>query len=215
MSCSIYRLAPKSRASCPPGAVTLAGRTKAQTYACVWPRARARARATAPDAPPPPARSDIEAMLAKFLAKYPLDAVGRMATLYSFLHANFPRMNFVGFYVVPAAGAAELTVGPYQGEVLACGTIAFGKGVCGTAAAAGAPQLVADVAAIENYIACDDETKSELVLPVFGRNYHNEPEAPAGAPRKLIGVLDIDGDVVGAFDDADVAALTRILGTLF
>ena len=155
-------------------------------------------------------------MLAKFLAKYPLDAVGRMATLNSFLHANFPRMNFVGFYVVPAAGAAELTIGPYQGEVLACGTIAFGKGVCGTAAAARAPQLVPDVVAIENYIACDDETKSELVMPVFGRALYNEA-APAdpSAPKRLIAVLDIDFDVVGAPDATDVECLERILASLF
>jgi L-methionine (R)-S-oxide reductase len=141
MACSIYRLAPKSRSAAAredPHALTLAGRSKAQTYA------------------------DIEAMLDKFLAKYPLDTVGRMATLNSFLFANFPRMNFVGFYVVTAPGAT-LAVGPYQGEVLACGTIAFGKGVCGTAAATGTTQIVPDVSAVENYIACDDETKSECV----------------------------------------------------
>jgi L-methionine (R)-S-oxide reductase len=134
MACSVFRLAPRSRVALSrddPTATTLAGRTKSETYA------------------------DIDKMLAKFLAKYPLDVTGRMATLNSFLYANFPRMNFVGFYVVTTPGE-KLAVGPYQGEVLACGHIDFGKGVCGTAAASGVTQIVRDVAAIENYIACDD-----------------------------------------------------------
>ncbi len=195
MSCSIYRLSPKSRtatARSDPTALTLAGRTKEETYA------------------------DIESMLDKFLHKYKLDVVGRMATLNSFLHANFPRMNFVGFYCVSQVGA-ELAVGPYQGEVLACGTIAFGKGVCGTAAATGETQIVHDVSAVENYIACDDDTKSEIVLPVYGSCYHNEIPAADGSAgaKKLIAVLDIDGDMIGAFDTVDDIALTRILAKLF
>jgi putative methionine-R-sulfoxide reductase with GAF domain len=135
MSCSIYRLAPKSRtASLRDGSdaarpLTLCGRTKAETYAA------------------------ISAALDKFLTKYPVDLAGRMATLNSFLYANFPRMNFVGFYTVKTPGA-ELQIGPYQGEVLACGTIAFGKGVCGTVAASGTTAVIPDVRAVENYIAC-------------------------------------------------------------
>ncbi len=52
-------------------------------------------------------------------------------------------------------------------------------------------------------------------MPVYGRNYHNEREAAADAPRKLIGVLDIDGDAVGAFDEVDAAALEKLLARLF
>ncbi len=135
MACSVYRLAPKSRAAAIRDGSdaaqphTLCGRTKAATYAA------------------------ITAALEKFLAKYPtLDLTGRMATLNSFLFANFPRMNFCGFYTVAEPGAA-LQVGPYQGEVLACGAIAFGKGVCGTVAASGVTAVVRDVRELENYIA--------------------------------------------------------------
>jgi L-methionine (R)-S-oxide reductase len=210
MSCSIYRLAPKSRlalqreshASGTPVPLTLAGRTKGETYA------------------------EIDKALGKFLAKYPLDITGRMATLNSFLFGNFPRMNFVGFYTVRAPGAL-LQVGPYQGEMLACGTIAWGKGVCGTAAAQGATQIVTDVRAVENYIACDEDTLSEIVLPVFGTRYHSEDSEAAAAgtgagaggaggaaappPKKLIAVLDIDGDAVGAFDEEDAKCLAALL----
>ena len=166
--------------------LTIGGRTKAQTYA------------------------EIDKGLGAFLAKYPLDVVGRMATLNSYLFGNFPRMNFVGFYTVRTPGEL-LQIGPYQGEMLACGTIAWGKGVCGTAAAAGATQIVQDVRTVENYIACDEDTLSEIVLPVFGTAYHSEPPAPAGAPKKLIAVLDIDGDCAGAFDEEDAAHLAQLL----
>ena len=228
MSCSIFRLAPKSRAaSLRDGSDaarphTLCGRTKSETYAAIG------------------------AALEKFIAKYPVDLTGRMATLNSFLYANFPRMNFVGFYTVKTPGA-ELQVGPYQGEVLACGTIAFGKGVCGTVAASGATAVIPDVRAVENYIACafgweagrarfftarrppkdarhplasqrhprtqpagDEETLSEIVVPVFGGAYHNEPPAAPDAPKKLIAVLDIDGDAVGAFDEEDARELAAL-----
>jgi L-methionine (R)-S-oxide reductase len=212
MACSIYRLGPKSRlaqqreshAAGTPVPLTLAGRTKAQTYA------------------------EIDAALGKFLAKYPLDLTGRMATLNSFLFGNFPRMNFVGFYTVRTPGEA-LQVGPYQGEMLACGGIAWGKGVCGTAAAQGATQIVADVRAVENYIACDEDTLSEIVVPVYSARYHSEgggavggsggeagAEAGAAAPaKKLIAVLDIDGDAVGAFDAEDAACLEALLAKYF
>ena len=203
MSCSTFRLAPKSRVALSRAAAsaeavphTLAGRSKSETYA------------------------EISRMLDKFLAKYPVDTVGRMATINSFLHANFPRMNFVGFYTVLEPGVS-LQVGPYQGEVLACGTIEWGKGVCGTAASTGKTQLVHDVHAIENYIACDEETMAEVVVPVFSSCYHNEKpgsaggEGTAGQQKKLIAVLDIDGDAVGAFDAEDVACLEALCARFF
>lgn len=194
MACSVYKLAPKSRVVIQREAfaagvevpLTIEGRSKAETYAA------------------------IDRMLGKFLAAYPLDLTGRMATLNSFLYANFPRMNFCGFYTTRVAGEL-LQIGPYMGDMLACGTIAWGKGVCGTAAASGTTQIVRDVRAVENYIACDEETLSEIVVPVYARAYHNEPPAPEGAPKKLIAVLDIDGDALGAFDEEDAAQLQALL----
>lgn len=129
----------------------------------------------------------------------------------------------MGFYTVSKPGES-LQIGPYQGAVLACGTIAFGKGVCGTAAASGVTQVVPDVTKIENYIACDEETKSEIVVPVYGYNYHNEPDvaAPAatasssGTPvSKLIAVLDIDSEQLAAFDDTDAQYLEKLCAQLF
>jgi L-methionine (R)-S-oxide reductase len=120
----------------------------------------------------------------------------------------------VGFYTVRDPGA-WLQIGPYQGRVLATALIAFGRGVCGTAAAEAATQIVEDVGVCANYIPCDDVTRSEIVVPVFGRNYHCEAEAPEGAPRKLIAVLDIDSERLAAFDGVDREHLERILAAYF
>src|SRR5581483_11993790 len=68
----------------------------------------------------------------------------RMATVASMLAASFEDYFWTGFYVVDPAKGDELVVGPYQGT-LGCLRIAFGRGVCGTAAASGQTQVVADV----------------------------------------------------------------------
>ena len=114
-------------------------------------------------------------------------------------------MWFVGFYTTKADGS-ELQIGPYQGALLACGTISFGAGVCGTAAATGLTQVVDDVHAIENYISCDDDTKSEIVVPIF---------MGVGAGRRLFGVLDIDSDRLAAFDSDDRVMLERLVAEFF
>jgi L-methionine (R)-S-oxide reductase len=131
----------------------------------------------------------------------------------SFLNWHF-KWGFVGFYTVKEAGKT-LQIGPYQGRVLATALIAFGRGVCGTAAAEGTTQIVEDTATCMNYIPCDDVTRSEIVVPVFGRNGHNEPEAAVGAPRKLIAVLDIDSDELAGFDAVDKECLERLMATYF
>jgi L-methionine (R)-S-oxide reductase len=120
-----------------------------------------------------------------FFSKYSVDTAGRMATINSFLKMAFKHLVFVGFYTVKTEGV--LQIGPYQGPVLATGIIAFGKGVCGTAAETGVTQVVADVSTCANYIPCDDFTRSEIVVPVFARNAHNEPDAPASAdtPKRV------------------------------
>lgn len=127
----------------------------------------------------------------------------RMATVACLLADAFPeRFYWTGFYVVDSAKQNELVVGPYQGT-LGCLRIAFGRGVCGTAAATGEAQVVADVHAIENHIACDSRTNSEIVIPV-----RNE----AGA---LIAVLDVDSTEHSAFDGTDQQQLEALVQDVF
>ena len=127
-----------------------------------------------------PADSKVASDLEDFFSRYAVDTTGRMATINSFLKVAFPHLVFVGFYTVREPGAM-LQIGPYQGPVLATGLIAFGKGVCGTAAESRVTQIVADVSTCANYIPCDDVTRSEIVVPVWGRVLHGEAgsEAPA------------------------------------
>ena len=139
--------------------------------------------------------------IAAVLAGEP-NLVARMATVSSMLASSFAHYFWTGFYVVDPVKGDELVVGPYQGT-LGCMRIAFGRGVCGAAAAAQATQVVADVHAFPGHIACDSRSASEIVVPVFG---------PDGA---LIAVLDIDSEKPAAFDGVDQAWLERIMAATF
>ena len=126
----------------------------------------------------------------------------RMATVASMLAATFETFFWTGFYVVDPDKARELVVGPYQGT-LGCLRIAFGRGVCGAAAASGETQLVPDVHAFPGHIACDGRSQSEVVVPVLDA---------AGA---LIAVLDVDSDQPAAFDEIDALWLEKIVRDTF
>ena len=128
--------------------------------------------------------------------------VARMATVSSMLAASFDHFFWTGFYVVDPDNREELVVGPYQGT-LGCLRIAFGQGVCGTAARSRQTQVVEDVEAFPGHIACDSRSKSEVVVPV------------RDASGRLIAVLDVDSDRLAAFDEIDVEWLERIVAETF
>lgn len=75
-------------------------------------------------------------------------------------------MNWAGFYVRDSSTPNQLILGPFQGKV-ACQTIRFGKGVCGAAAERKVTQLVPDVEKFPGHIACDGDSKSEIVVPIL------------------------------------------------
>jgi L-methionine (R)-S-oxide reductase len=126
----------------------------------------------------------------------------RMATVASMLAASFDTFFWTGFYVVDPEKERELVVGPYQGT-LGCLRIAFGRGVCGAAAATGQTQLVPDVHAFPGHIACDSQSASEVVVPVFDRS------------GRLIAVFDVDATELAAFDEVDAQWLEAILKATF
>lgn len=131
------------------------------------------------------------------------NAVACMATVSCLLAEAFPdRFFWTGFYVVDDTNENELVVGPYQGT-LGCLRIKFGKGVCGTAAATLQTQVIDDVHAVQNHIACDSKTNSEIVVPVVD------------ASGKLIAVLDIDSTEYGAFDQTDRRNLEHVMSSVF
>src|ERR1700722_20384764 len=92
------------------------------------------------------------------------DAVALQATLACLLWEAMPQTNWCGFY--RRVGPTTLAVGPYRGN-MGCLRIDFARGVCGAAARSGEVQRVPDVHAFPGHIACDDRTRSELVIPVM------------------------------------------------
>ncbi len=128
------------------------------------------------------------------------DEVALMATVVCELHHADDRFDWTGFYRVTEPEV--LKIGPYQGGH-GCLVIPFSRGVCGAAARTNETQLVDDVEAFPGHIACSSSTRSEIVLPV-----HN-------AKGTVIGVLDIDSDQPGAFDEEDAMALESLLAQVF
>src|SRR5437764_4198995 len=91
------------------------------------------------------------------------DEIAAMATMSALIHHAF-RFLWTGFYRVVEPNL--LRVGPYQGTV-GCLDIAFGRGVCGTAAAERRTVLVPDMDKFPGHIACDARARSEIVVPVL------------------------------------------------
>jgi GAF domain-containing protein len=124
--------------------------------------------------------------------------ITKMSTINCLLKTYLPYYYWVGFYLVEDG---RLIVGPYQGT-LGCIFIDFERGVCGKAAREQKTQIVADVHALDqskDHIACDPNSASEIVVPVFN------------AQKELIAVFDVDSTLAGSFDEVDQAYLERLM----
>ena len=120
-----------------------------------------------------------------------------LANASALLWQAMPGINWAGFYKM-TDGA--LVLGPFQGKP-ACIRIGVGKGVCGTAVAEDAVQLVYDVHQFPGHIACDSASNSEIVLPIHING-------------QIWGVLDIDSPHIGRFTEADRAGLSEFVSIL-
>lgn len=125
------------------------------------------------------------------------DGIANMANAAALIAETLPDLNWAGFYRVVGG---ELVLGPFIGRP-ACIRIPLGKGVCGTAAAAGVAQRVADVHAFPGHIACDAASASELVVPIL----HD---------GRVIAVLDLDSPMPARFDAADEAGCIALAALL-
>jgi GAF domain-containing protein len=124
------------------------------------------------------------------------DQITGMATIATLVHHAFAHL-WTGFYRVVEPGQL-LRVGPYQGS-LGCLEIAFGQGVCGNAAAKAKTVIVPDVEKYPGHITCDARSRSEIVVPVFGKQ------------GDVIAVLDVDSDRLDAFDSEDARGLEELV----
>jgi GAF domain-containing protein len=120
--------------------------------------------------------------------------VANAANLAALLYHSLPDLNWTGFYFLTDG---ELVVGPFQGKP-ACVRIAIGRGVCGRAAETRQTQVVPDVHAFPDHIACDAASRSEIVIPLVS------------AAGELIGVLDLDSPKLARFDDEDRKGLEAV-----
>ena len=121
------------------------------------------------------------------------DPVANMANAAALIMDSLPDLNWAGFY---RNLGGELVLGPFQGQP-ACIRIAFGKGVCGAAAASLQVQRIDDVHAFSGHIACDAASVSELVVPIVRDN-------------ALIAVLDLDSPTLARFDAEDEAGCVAL-----
>ena len=122
------------------------------------------------------------------------DFLANTANLTSLLFHTLPGLNWCGVYL---NRSGELVLGPFQGKP-ACIRITFGKGVCGTAADTNQSVVVQDVHKFPGHIACDPDSRSEIVIPLLKEN-------------QLIGVLDLDSPQTANFDQQDQEALESLV----
>jgi L-methionine (R)-S-oxide reductase len=127
------------------------------------------------------------------------DPIARMATMAALLHHKNPHYFWTGFYRLQDG---KLVVGPYQGP-LACSILPEPNGICWACVRRGESVVVPDVHAFPGHVACDERSKSEIVVPV--RN----------AEGRVVGVLDVDSDRLNAFGNVDQEALERIAAMVF
>ena len=104
---------------------------------------------------------------------------------------------WVGFYLVKNG---DLVLGPFQGPV-ACTRIKKGRGVCGTSWAEEQTIIVPDVEAFPGHIACSSLSRSEIVVPLM-------------KDGEVVGVLDVDSEMLDQFDGVDKVYLEQIVGLI-
>lgn len=123
--------------------------------------------------------------------------IANVSNITSVLKYSFDNFLWVGFYFTDNNNPGELILGPFQGRV-ACTRIKFGQGVCGTSAERKETIIVNDVNEFPGHIVCDSLSKSEIVVPVLKNG-------------KVLGVLDIDSECYGNFDETDKKYLSKML----
>ena len=113
------------------------------------------------------------------------------------LKQTFNKISWVGFYLFDGD---KLYLGPFQGKV-ACTEIQIGSGVCGTSAQKRQTIVVPDVDKFPGHIACDVESRSEIVVPIL-------------KVENLFGVLDLDSTDYNSFNETDRKYLEELVNFL-
>ena len=123
--------------------------------------------------------------------------IANLSNASALLWEQLPDINWAGFYKMEGG---ILVLYPFQGKP-ACIRIPVGRGVCGTAVAKDAVQLVYDVHQFPGHIACDCASNSEIVMPIHVKG-------------EIWGVLDIDSPSIGRFTEEDRDGLQKFVDVL-
>jgi L-methionine (R)-S-oxide reductase len=114
--------------------------------------------------------------------------------------ASDDRFDWVGVYLL-RDNNEELWLHNYVGSPTEHSVIKVGEGICGTAVAEGENQNVPDVTKVDNYLACDPDVQSEMVVLIR-------------AGDDIFGQLDLDSEESAAFTDDDESALQLVADKL-
>lgn len=125
------------------------------------------------------------------------DGVANMANVAALIAQFLPALNWAGFYRMIGE---TLVLGPFVGKP-ACIRIPLGRGVCGTAASTGQTQRVDDVHAFPGHIACDGDSRSELVVPIL-------------RDGRVIAVIDLDSPELARFDVEDARGIESLAAAI-
>ncbi len=131
-------------------------------------------------------------VIKSFLSTEP-DIIANLSNISSVIRVYIDRLNWAGFYILKGN---QLVLGPFQGQP-ACIRINLGQGVCGKAALEGNIILVENVHEFPGHIACDAETNSEIVVPLFKGNV-------------VYGVLDLDSPQLNRFTELEYKYLKQV-----
>jgi L-methionine (R)-S-oxide reductase len=123
------------------------------------------------------------------------DHVANAANFAAFFFREIPDVSWAGFYYADEGG--DLVLGPFAGKP-ACTRLPKGEGVCGAALTSSSTIVVDDVNAFPGHIVCDNDARSEIVVPLLdgGRPY---------------GVFDVDSALLGRFSDQDRGGIERLV----
>lgn len=127
------------------------------------------------------------------------DLIANLANITAALKEQFGWL-WVGFYLVKKTvdgNEDELVLGPFQGPI-ACTRIRKSRGVCGASWQQAQTLIVPDVEKFPGHIACSSLSKSEIVVPIIRNN-------------SVVGVLDVDSELLDQFDEVDKVYLEMVV----
>ena len=122
------------------------------------------------------------------------NTISNLANAAAYLYNIMDNINWLGFYIVKEKDN-NIFLGPFQGKP-ACVNIPVGKGVCGKALVNKKIIVVDNVNEFAGHIVCDNNSKSEIVIPLY---FNNE----------VVALLDVDSPILSRFGKKDKMFLSK------